>query len=248
MRLPQQPRPHPRPRPRRQVGFSLIELLVVISIIAILIGLLLPALSSARRVARRITCASQVRNIATATLVYLGDENETFYWRAANVNDFGMDWYVYGGRETGNYINLAQYGGDPARQANLFNKIVPRPLNRYMDNNVEGFRCPHDEGGWEWAGGHTHFDWVGNSYTFNAIGHPNAGNAAPIHAGGHGLAGRRLAEVADTTRTVGYLDTSLHKAPGFWHGENGNMAMIDGHIEFTGLTANANESPWTWTP
>jgi general secretion pathway protein G len=57
------------------VGFTIIELLVVIGIAAVLLGLLLPALSSVRRSAGGLTCESNLRQWAMAMILYANDNN-----------------------------------------------------------------------------------------------------------------------------------------------------------------------------
>src|SRR5574340_682508 len=57
----------------RRKGFTLIELLVVIAIIGILAAMLFPVFARARESARKIQCLSNVKNIALATQMYLGD-------------------------------------------------------------------------------------------------------------------------------------------------------------------------------
>lgn len=59
-------------------AFTVIELLVVISIIALLIGILLPALGAARRAARQMQNSTQVRGIHSG-LVLFSQGNKTFY-------------------------------------------------------------------------------------------------------------------------------------------------------------------------
>jgi len=73
---------------RRRSGFTLVELLVVIGIIAVLVALLLPALTRARAQAIRVQCAANIRQLCQLTIEYASDygghypdlHNSTFTW------------------------------------------------------------------------------------------------------------------------------------------------------------------------
>ena len=91
----------------RRRGFTLVELLVVIGIIAVLVGLLLPAVQAAREAARRMSCANNLRQIGLAVANY-ESAWKTFPWGAK------------AGKATGWTLDIAPY----LEQSNVSQTIV----------------------------------------------------------------------------------------------------------------------------
>lgn len=69
--MPHTMNPHPARRARR--GFTLVELLTVVAIVGVLAGIVIPVIGKARESAHSSACASNLRQIAAAALLYAGE-------------------------------------------------------------------------------------------------------------------------------------------------------------------------------
>lgn len=116
-------------------GFTLIELLVVISIIALLLSVLLPSLRAAKEAAKRVVCASRMRDIGLAGQLYMTDNSKRLpyahdYYRPPRARPTGTGPWCWPGAWAGQYIGLENYSED---------RVGGRP---WQDVAKKYFSCP----------------------------------------------------------------------------------------------------------
>jgi prepilin-type N-terminal cleavage/methylation domain-containing protein len=135
-------------------AFTLIELLAVIGVIAILAAMLLPVLAQTKNKAHLTNCINNIKQQGTALALY-ADENSEYYpaW---------IRWVSYGGQSS------TLKPGDPGYWAVIPNggqvDQADRPLNKYIGNSLNVFRCPADHGDADWPGVNSCWDAYGISY------------------------------------------------------------------------------------
>ncbi|HYO11063.1 MAG TPA: prepilin-type N-terminal cleavage/methylation domain-containing protein [Tepidisphaeraceae bacterium] len=114
---------------KRTLGFTLVELLVVIGIIAVLVGILLPSLSKARASAQSLACKSNLRQLVLATHLFANEHGGHLPHASNNGSNRMKGWNTRLGKSW--EFSEPMWGWEQATM-------------KYMNKNKGVFLCPGD--------------------------------------------------------------------------------------------------------
>lgn len=233
----------------RHRGFTLMELLVVISIIALLISILMPALKKAREQARVVLCASQTRQTTTALLLYSQDSDGGF-----PIVEWGQGSAFYdtagGTAPIRHYFGQGQpnTGSDHAGAL----KVLLCPSQGAIEQgyvnysaNIIGTTYRIAAGHGNWAGGSAWYGWAPQSHRWPPASYAGGDYGTPIP--NINLAGQEADQPSEQPTLVdGWGDAGTWTAFGArWfsdyatnllpnnHPDGVNAAFADGHAQWT---------------
>ena len=209
----------------RRAAFTLIELLVVIAIIAILASMIFPAFSRAREMARRTSCASNMKQLGLAFTQYFQDYDER-YPKAGNYQNWapGNGHWVAGNQTTTEDQTLAYFTSTNSYNATgVAANVEAGAIYPYV-KNTQVYVCPSNRNA----------DKSKLSYSMNCT-----------------LSGQAEFSVQNSTEVILLVDEAYPSDGYFWapkptetgantssdqltqvHNGGGNLLFADGHVKF----------------
>lgn len=127
---------------RMSRGFTLIEVLVVISIIALLISILLPSLRGARDSARTTQCLANQHSLGHAYVLYINDYKELLPCAETDRSVHPNSWVDWPQDAAGNFLTSAQLNAATDVEAQV-RGIRNGVLYPYL-NDARAYHCPCD--------------------------------------------------------------------------------------------------------
>ena len=123
--------------PNRAVGFTLIELLIVIAILAVLLSILVPALQSTKMYAKRVSSASNLRQIGYAIHYYADDNRGYFPLTAHTQSDIEVTWIYTLKPYLSEMDKVRICPADPKGPERLRHSTTSYILNEYITPNYQ---------------------------------------------------------------------------------------------------------------
>ena len=223
-------------------GFTLLELLVVVAVIAMLAALLFPALRSAKDRAKRTTCINSVRQINLGLRMYSDDSNDATPSSGATNTAALFSGYK---ELMKSYVGVK---GTSSSQDRLF----ACPADKFFPSFAVTNAVPP----WRWVQESLHAQPFFNysSYAFNGGDNKtrvsNAGPWTPP-----GLTGRRLSSIRNPARTLLVMEASA-LVPWSWHDAVSTrgaalpyqdaknvVSFVDGHVSYIKMYWDSTRLP-----
>lgn len=182
----------PVARPTRAAAFTLVELLTVIAIIAVLAAILIPTVGTVRGTARKSACATNLRQIALATLSYAGDNRGQLPGaKTVNASTGAVTWTSMYRAIRNPAVNAVDFSDTSSVESS---RQYATQLNGYLDTTKEDtlWRCPANTAGVEAS-----LAINSTNETTYLLNHRSeaSGTARHLPFGGSGLRPARLNEI-----------------------------------------------------